>query len=70
VISPKLELVTVVLGVPKYGVFVAFGASARDCALMRSLMENVLNTEKSRLNRPGPRTSMNRLILPNVNWRA
>src|SRR5882757_1161557 len=69
-ISPNWVLVNIVLGVPKYTVFVALSASARNCARIRSLMENVLNTDKSQLNSPGPRTLRNRLVLPNVNCAA
>src|SRR5579864_4390827 len=42
-------------GLEKCGVFVKFKASARNCALKRSVIRNSRKSEKSRLTRPGPR---------------
>src|ERR1051326_4849829 len=47
-----------------------FSASARNCALITSVMENVLNREASKLICPGPRSEITRPTLPKVNCGA
>ena len=55
-----------VFGLPNSTVFVALNDSARNCALIRSVIRKLLNTEKSQSNSPGPRVLMNRLMSPKV----
>src|SRR3984893_11382118 len=56
VITPKVELVTPVLGKPKLGWLKALNASARNCSLYFSPKRGkVLATPKSKLEKCGPR---------------
>src|ERR1700722_5829003 len=56
VITPKVELVTPVLGKPKFGWLKALNASARNCSLYFSPKRGkFLATPKSKLEKCGPR---------------
>src|ERR1019366_9809568 len=64
-IWPNVGLPTTVLGLPNAGVFVALNDSRRSCALTRSVIWNALCAAKSKLNNPGPRSTL-RPALPYV----
>src|ERR1700722_3010110 len=66
VITPNVGLVNVVFGLPNSTLLVALNDSARNCALIRSVIKKFLNTEKSQSNSPGPRVLINRLTSPKV----
>src|ERR1700678_3307962 len=67
VISPKVLLPLVVLGLAKFAWLITFSASARNCSPVRSVTRKSLSSEASTLISPGPSPKV-RGASPNVYW--